>query len=163
MQQHGNVLAYFNHTDFPSHMYPAGFWYRGIFFEQVEKFIMFSKAKTFNDEESAQEILLTDNPYLCKSIGKKTRGFRQDVWDQWSSKIALVGNREKYRQNPPLATLLVQSHPFVLAEASWNRKWGAGFAKGDARIGDTSLWTGQNLGGNTVMQVRTELMNGQLR
>lgn len=163
MQQHGNVLAYFNHTDFPSHMHPGGFWYRELFFEHVEKFIMFSKAKTFHDEETAQEVLLTENPYQCKAIGKKTKGFRQDVWDQWSSRIALVGNREKYRQNPPLAQLLVQSHPFILAEASWNKKWGAGYAKDDPRIGQQQLWTGANLAGSIVMQVRDELMSGALR
>ncbi len=162
MEQHGNVLAYYRETDFMSHMYRAGFWYRDLFFEHVEKFIMFSKAKAFLDEDTAQQILLTDNPYTCKGLGKNTKGFVQATWDGWSPKVALVGNREKYRQNPPLAQLLVQTHPFILAEGSYNRRWGAGFAKEDPRIGDSANWPGKNIAGTSLMQVRQELMNGQL-
>jgi ribA/ribD-fused uncharacterized protein len=163
MNQHGSVLAYLGHTDFPSHMYRSEFWYRDVFFDSVEKFIMFGKAKLFNDEATAQAILNASNGYQCKEIGKGVMGFNQQVWDEWSPKIALVGNREKYKQNPGLAQLLIQTHPLVLAEGSWNKRWGAGFAKDDPRIGNPAQWTGENLGGNTVMVVRTELMNGSLR
>jgi ribA/ribD-fused uncharacterized protein len=163
MQQHGHVLAYFGHLDFPSHMHAAGFWYRDLFFEHVEKFIMFGKAKTFQDEATAQRIMQTENPYQCKQIGKEVLGFNQVEWNEWRGRFALIGNREKYRQNPQLAQLLIQTHPFILAEATWNKDWGAGFAKDDARIGNVQGWTGANLGGNTVMRVREELMRGTLR
>jgi ribA/ribD-fused uncharacterized protein len=163
MQQHGSVLAYLSHTDFPSHMYSSGFYFRDLYFDSVEKFIMFSKAKLFHDEGSAQLILNAENGYQCKELGKNVVGFNQAVWDEWSPKVALVGNREKYKQNPGLAQLLVQTSPLILAEGSWNKRWGAGYAKDDPRIGNVAQWPGQNLGGNTVMVVRTELMNGTLR
>lgn len=163
MNQHGQVLAYLGHTDFPSHMYRSEFVYRDLFFDSVEKFIMFSKAKLFNDEETALKILNATTGYRCKELGKTVVGFDQETWNQWSPKVALVGNREKFRQNPGLAQLLIQTHPLVLAEGSWERRWGAGFAKDDPRIGNPANWTGQNLGGSTVMVVRSELMNGTLR
>lgn len=162
MQQHGNVLAYYRETDFMSHMYRCEFWHRNILFNHVEKFIMYGKAMACHDEATAQRIINTDSPYECKNLGKTIVGFDQEVWDQWSAKVALAGNREKYRQNPALARLLIQTDPLILAEGSWNRTWGAGFAKDDPRIGQIQLWPGKNQAGNGLMQVRRELMTGQL-
>lgn len=163
MQQHGNVLAYYRETDFMSHMYQCDFWHRNILFNHVEKFIMYGKAMSCNDEETAQRILNTNSPYECKNLGRTVRGFDPEVWQQqWAGKVALAGNREKYRQNPALARLMVQTDPLILAEGSWNKVWGAGFAKDDPRIGQVALWPGQNLAGNTLMQVRRELIAGLL-
>jgi ribA/ribD-fused uncharacterized protein len=162
MQRHGDVLAYYTQSDFMSHMYWAGFWHRNLYFAHVEKFIMYGKAMAFNDVELADRILQTDSPYQCKELGKQTKGFTQEVWDQWSGKIALVGNREKYRQNPELREMLMETHPLILAEASFNRVWGSGFAKEDPRNGTPALWPGRNQAGNTLMQVRQEAIAGAL-
>jgi ribA/ribD-fused uncharacterized protein len=162
MQQHGNVLAYYRETDFMSHMYRCEFWHRDILFRHVEGFIMYGKAMTFQDNETAQRILNTDSPYECKNLGKGVKGFSQEIWHQWSGKIALIGNREKYRQNRSLGQMLVQTDPFILAEGSWNRIWGAGYAKEDPRIGEPASWPGQNQAGNCLMQVRRELIESPI-
>jgi ribA/ribD-fused uncharacterized protein len=161
MQQHGNVLAYYRETDFMSHMYRCEFYYRDILFNHVEKFIMYGKAMAFHDSDTAQKIIDNDSPYECKTLGKAVKGFDQGIWQsQWAPRVAYVGNREKYRQNPNLADLLKQTEALILAEGSWNKVWGAGFAKDDPRIGEVHLWPGANLAGNTLMRVRKELLTG---
>lgn len=161
MQQHGNVLAYYRETDFMSHMYRCEFYYRDQLFNHVEKFIMYGKAMAFQDEATAQKILETNSPYECKRFGKEVQGFDRTVWEtRWAAKIVYVGNREKYRQNRGLGDMLKQTDPLILAEGSWNKFWGTGFAKDDPRIGEVHKWPGANLAGNTLMQVRRELIAG---
>jgi ribA/ribD-fused uncharacterized protein len=124
----------------------------------VEQFMMFSKAKLFNDEQSAQKILATADPMAQKILGRKVAGFNLEEWVRRRESVVFVGCREKFAQNPGLRTMLLATAPTELVEASpYDLIWGIGLGERDSRIADKRYWCGQNLLGITLMRVRDVL------
>jgi ribA/ribD-fused uncharacterized protein len=162
MKQHGQYLAFFHDSDILSHWHRCEFTYRGLVFNHVEKFMMYAKAKLFADVVTADLILKADAPKRCKELGRQVKGFNAETWDRYKYPIILVGNREKYKQNPGLARFLVDTEPYQLVEGNpFDRIYGVGLHKDDPAIGDCANWRGENLCGRAIMEVRDELQAGQ--
>jgi ribA/ribD-fused uncharacterized protein len=69
--------------------------------------------------------------------------------------VVLRGSIAKFQQHPQLQEYLLKTGDCALAEASpVDNIWGIGFEAADARAKDPTLWTGLNLLGFTLMQVR---------
>jgi ribA/ribD-fused uncharacterized protein len=121
----------------------------------VEQFMMYAKAKLFGDEKIALEILQTNSPQAAKVLGRKIKGYVDQVWKEKRRKIVFIGNREKYRQNPPLLSLLLMTVGTILVEASErDTDWGVGLHENDDRVADPEQWLGNNLHGDIQMEVR---------
>jgi ribA/ribD-fused uncharacterized protein len=75
----GNSTAFFGADDALSNWHSSRFVYHGVEFTCVEQFMMFSKAKLFNDQAAAEEILTTRDPMTQKELGRKVRGFDLDI------------------------------------------------------------------------------------
>jgi ribA/ribD-fused uncharacterized protein len=164
MKHHGEYLAFFNESDIPSHWHRCEFVYRGLVFNHVEKFMMVAKARLFGDHRSAERIMNADAPQQCKIFGRQVEGFDQATWDRFKYPIIVVGNREKYKQNPGLARFLLDTDPYILVEGNpRDRVYGVGLHKNDPAIGDPANWRGENLCGKANMEVREELKAGQRR
>lgn len=120
--------------------------------------MMFSKAKLFNDEQSAQKILATTDPMTQKMLGRKVAGFNLEEWERRRESVVFVGCREKFSQNPGLRAILLATAPTELVEASpYDLVWGIGLGERDSRITDKRHWRGLNLLGITLMRVRKAL------
>ncbi|WP_350357296.1 NADAR family protein [Paraburkholderia fungorum] len=158
MRKIGNYTAFFGADDVFSNWHPCRFTYHDISFTSVEQFMMFAKAKLFNDGQSAAKILATRDPMSQKMIGRKVAGFDLQVWEAKRESIVFVGCREKFAQNPGLRSILLATAPSELVEASpYDLIWGIGLGEGDPRLTDRSQWRGQNLLGVTLMRVRDAL------
>lgn len=158
MRRTGNVTAFFGADDVLSNWHPCRFEYHGLKFTSVEQFMMVSKAKLFDDEESAQRILAVTDPMAQKMIGRKVKGFDLARWESRRESIVFVGCREKFSQNPGLRSMLLATAPTELVEASpYDLIWGIGLGERDSRITDRRHWRGQNLLGVTLMKVRDAL------
>lgn len=160
----GNVTAYYSKDDFPSHHFLCNFTVRNVNFSSMEQMMMFSKAKFFKDEHGAREIMMTRNCQAQKMIGRKVPGLKggkwdeedKRLWDEKSEQIVFIGNREKYRQNPVLLSLLLLTGDTILVEASErDLLWGCGLHERDDRIADPSKWLGKNRHGKIQERVRT--------
>jgi ribA/ribD-fused uncharacterized protein len=151
----GNITAYYTKDDYPSHFYRCEFSVRNVKFSSMEQMLHFSKAKLFGDHEKAKEILGTNNCMAQKILGREVRGYNDAVWKARRRHIAFVGNREKYRQNSNILTLLLSTYPTTLVEASkTDTQWGVGLDEDDPRIADPSEWLGENLHGQVQEDVR---------
>ena len=158
MRKIGNFTAFFGADDVFSNWHRCRFEYRGHQFTSVEQFMMFAKAKLFDDEASATVVLATNDPRDQKALGRKVTGFDATLWEARRESIVFVGCREKFGQNPGLRSVLLASAPTVLVEASpWDRIWGVGLRERDPLIADPSKWRGLNLLGTTLMRVRDAL------
>ena len=88
--------TYFFHLTSPfSNFHPAKFEYKGITFISNEQFMMYSKAKNFNDEVSAEKILeLNQDPLAKKFLDGELS--REDIVkdkvlsDQWNKLMMKV-------------------------------------------------------------------------
>jgi ribA/ribD-fused uncharacterized protein len=158
MRRIGNFTAFCGAADVFSNWHRCQFEYHGVAFSCVEQFMMFSKAKLFNDEQSAKNILATVDPMTQNMLGRKVVGFNLEEWEKRRESVVFVGCREKFAQNPGLRSILLATAPTELVEASpYDLIWGIGLGERDSRTTDKRHWRGLNLLGITLMRVREAL------
>lgn len=141
-----------------SQWYPCQFEVDGVTYTSAEQYMMAEKAKLFGDEEIRAEILNTDDPRMCKALGRKVKNFDKAVWDKNKEDIVRNGNFEKFMQNDTLRNFLLSTGEKVLVEASpTDRAWGIGMGKNNPDVLNPQKWRGQNLLGFTLMAVRKDM------
>ena len=141
--------TFFFHLTSPfSNFHPAKFEYKDLTFISNEQFMMYSKAKTFKDEVTAQKIIdinydplakdfiigkisredITKDDNLsaqwqnlmmkAKKLGRGVKNYDESVWNQRRSKIVLFGARLKFTQNLDLKQILIHTGDTYMVEAS---------------------------------------------
>lgn len=133
-----------------------------IIFNNTEEAFMWYKAHFFNDLLACQKIeqhaKAKTHPREVKDLGRMVRGYNDKAWSTVRFGFMTYVNLLKYQQNPDLAEQLKLTGGRILVEASpIDRIWGCGLAENDPMILDKSNWTGQNLLGKALMQVRATL------
>ncbi|MGN0650661.1 MAG: NADAR family protein [Oscillospiraceae bacterium] len=129
-------------------------------YNTAEQYMMAHKAMLFGDDEVLDEILRADNPALYKKLGRKIRGFDEEIWKKHRTEIVIEGNMAKFSQNEHLKQFLLESSPKVLVEASpYDSIWGIGIAADMPDAQKPDKWRGSNLLGFCLMEVRDRLMN----
>jgi ribA/ribD-fused uncharacterized protein len=150
--------------EFLSNWYPARFTEardgKTLEFFNSEQYFMYEKAKAFGDEETAMRILFEGkDPKQAKSLGRKVKGYSDEVWDKMRYKVMVRANLLKYLQNKDLEKLLLNEEfdgkNFVEA-SPYDRIWGIGCDEASA-LDDESNWNGQNLLGKALDEVRSIL------
>jgi len=138
-----------------SNWYDVSFEYKSHKFYNSEQAFMWEKALYFNDHETAKEILSERDPAICKKLGRKVKGFQANAWMNHSYNFMKAINLAKFGQNPELKDLILSTEGAVLVEASpWDKIWGVGLHYNDDAILDEENWTGMNLLGKALMEVR---------
>lgn len=143
-----------------SNWYPAKFCEVGangvqIPFNHIEQYMMWRKATLFGDYEAAQKILQARTPKDCKNLGRKINGFDLNTW--YSNRVEIVQRAcwLKFDQNPELKQKLLDTGIAYIAEASpFDKIWGIGLNKHQAKDMPSEHWRGQNLLGNILMEIR---------
>lgn len=131
-------------------------------FNSVEQYMMWRKASLFNDAAVAKKVLEAKTPKECKNLGRKVEGFVLDVWYNNRMDIVRRACFLKFSQNPELQQQLLGTGDAILAEASpFDRIWGIGLSKHQAKHMPPQNWIGQNLLGQILMEVRQELQQKQ--
>lgn len=141
-----------------SNFHVCSFALHGHQFHSTEQYMMWRKARLFEDHKTADKILQADTPLKCKRLGRTVKPFKPDVWDAHKDELVYTGLLAKFEQNPGLARQLLETHPRPLGEASpYDRVWGIGLAKTHPNAADPSKWPGQNLLGHLLERVRSQL------
>ena len=152
----------FHNPDEPNG-YLSNWWYssfivNGITFNSSEQYMMYCKAITFGDMETAQQILKTRSFSKMKALGRAVQGYDDSVWSSVRYNVVKQGVLQKFIQNPELAHQLISTGDNVLAEcAVKDRIWAIGLSMTDPKRFDIGSWRGQNLLGKILMEVREEL------
>lgn len=138
-----------------SNFFMSSFKYKENLFSNSEQAFMWEKARTFRNEESADLILNTIDPDECKRLGRLVKGYEDKIWSGLRYDIMKKINIEKWSQSKFLKSLLLSTGDKILVEASpKDNIWGVGFKYDDPLVLDDSNWTGQNLLGKVLMEVR---------
>lgn len=125
----------------------------------MEQYMMYNKAKLFNDHSTAAEIMCVRDPKKIKALGRKVKNFKEEVWDKNKFEIVVRGNVLKFSQNKELKEFLLSTNDAVLVEASpYDKVWGVGLKRDDIKINNPNKWQGENLLGFAIMEVREELL-----
>jgi ribA/ribD-fused uncharacterized protein len=141
-----------------SQWYYAPFRMDDLVFTTAEMFMMYMKAKIFDDNETMHMILSTPDsgPLYHKKLGRQVKGFDERKWSDVSLDLVAAGNYYKFTQNPELARMLMSTYGKKLVEASpYDRIWGIGYKQEDA-MKNISMW-GDNRLGVALMMVREKI------
>lgn len=127
-------------------------------YSSSEAYLMVHKALLFNDKESAESVLKTNNPKKQKALGRKVKGFNEAIWNQNKFKIMVNGLMLKFEQNPELKKKLLETGNKIIVEGSpYDKIWGVGLHYEDELILNEKNWKGENLLGKALMEVRNVL------
>jgi len=141
--------------DWPSNWEYSPFKLEGIRYNCVEQYMMAEKARLFGDHSTLKRIMSSSDPATQKRLGRSVAGFKSSLWDGVRYQVVFRGNLEKYRQNPELRKLLLETGNDKLVEASPEDKiWGIGMRKDERGVENPKNWKGQNLLGKAITQVR---------
>lgn len=159
-----NIICFHNPDEdngYLSNWYMSDFEVDGIAFSSMEQYMMYMKAITFSDKESAEKIMAITDVAKIKEIGRDVSPFDKKIWDGLCQLIVYKGLVEKFRQNKDLEEKLLSTGDSVLAECAVSDIiWGIGISMYDSDRFDMSKWRGKGLLGFALMMVREELRHG---
>lgn len=143
---------------FLSNWFYSPFDLNNTHYSSAEQYIMHQKCLLFGDEESAKAVLATDYPDKQQIIGRQTKGYVNSVWAGSRQLIAVRGLIAKFSQNEELRGKLIETKESVLVEcARLDTIWACGKRLTEPDRFDASKWSGQNILGFSLMEVRNEL------
>lgn len=131
---------------------------------------MWSKAKLFRDEHSAEAILKVGAPKQGIYIGRRIINYDDQVWEENKENILTAILLEKFSQNKRLRKWLLSTKDAILAEIAlesasgekdeFDTELGISLGISDDEIYKPHLWKnyGNNLLGNILMKVRNMLV-----
>lgn len=130
----------------------------GVIFTSAEQYMMYKKAKLFNDTKTAKMIMEATKPKDQKALGRLVKNFDKQKWDAVARDIVYNGNYHKFKQNPDLWRSLELTKGTTLVEASpTDRIWGIGLDAKDKRCLSRDTWLGTNWLGEVLVKVRDDL------
>lgn len=147
---------------------PFSQWFKSKFSEKgktfltCEHYMMYHKALLFGDISTAEKILQIKHPREVKSLGRGVKDFNNEIWNQNRVQIVYNGNRLKFESNGFLKKQLLLTSETTLVEASpYDTIWGIGYRAENKRSHSRKTWNGDNLLGEILTQLRTDLNQGQ--
>lgn len=93
-----------------------------------------------------------------KAFGRKIDNYNDTVWNEKRYFIMKEGVKQKFKQNPYLLELMMETNDKFFVEASpYDDIWGIGLNERDARKVGPINWKGKNLLGCLMTEVKNEL------
>lgn len=146
-----------------SQWWPSPFVENNITYQTAEHYMMAQKALLFNDQQVFEKILTKEFPKDVKDLGRQIKNFDAEIWDAHKFDIVKQGNLLKFSQNEALKSFLLQTKSKILVEASpVDLIWGIGLAEDNVNALIPESWTGLNLLGFALMEVRDEISDNKM-
>lgn len=153
-----SVVFITKHSPLSNHHH-SPFSINGMNFSCVEQYLALAKASMAKNESLAKKAMDLKEPSEHKGILNQLRNEVKEEWEIKAPDIILPAIRAKFQQNEQLANFLIETFPLAIGEASRNTMWGIGMQLEHKDVLDSRKWEKyENLLGNTLVQVRAELM-----
>ena len=152
-----NVHAFFGELSPFSNFHKAPFELENINFFCTEQFIQWKKATLFNNDDSADQILVSSSAQECKELGKNIRGSNEEKWKREAEDLCYPGLLATFTQNHCLKEMLLSTGNQELVEASYDTTWGTGIPLRQKDCLNRSKWKSIGLLGHLLMRVRAAI------
>lgn len=132
-----SMVFFTKHSPFSNH-HPSPFSIGDMSFSCVEQYLALAKASLAKNESLAKRAMDTKEPSEHKAILNQLQQEVQESWAELAPQIILPAIQAKFQQNPDLATLLIDTYPLAIGEASKDALWGVGMSLEHKDVMDTS-------------------------
>jgi len=154
ISEDGSTVCFFTRYSPLSNFHPSPLMVYDRQYCCVEQVFQHRKCILFDDKESANEIMESEDPQVHKAIGDRVRNFNRVKWESECESIMKEALTAKFVQNHDLCSHLLRTGSKTLAEASKRDSyWGTGLSIGDKDTFRKDLW-GQNKLGKLLEEVR---------
>ena len=158
MKQTDDVTVFFGYGSPLSNFHSAKFTIDDITFCNAEQYISYQKALLFEEPGIADEILSMKDPKLMKQKVKRLKKFDQTNWSTEAWSILKTALLAKFDQNDPLKQELLSTGTTNIGEASpTDSLFGIGLSLKSSHVTNSDKWTGKNITGVVLMEVRDSL------
>lgn len=170
-----------------SNFYPAIINYKEYTFVSNEQFFIYSKARQFNDEITANKILEINNKPIVQSfinnettsneiannealskewqslmvkikkLGREVTNFNETLWNDKKEKIMSFGLNLKFEQNKDLLEKILNEQRKFAEANKYDKLWGIGLIEEEAKKKSPEQWPGLNLLGKLLDSTRNNL------
>ena len=154
--ENSDTIGFYGELNPMSNFYNCEFTVNKVRFHSSEQMIQFNKAKHFGDHVTMSQILYADTPLECKQLSRDIDNFNEDNWRQVAKNMCQEGINEKFRQNPTLSEILLQTGDKKIVECSFDKHWGNGIPLYNRGCLDKRMWA--NNGGILAEMLETTRM-----
>jgi ribA/ribD-fused uncharacterized protein len=150
-----DTVAFSGRFSVLSNLHPHSFIVAGQPYKSNEHYYQYNKCMEAGREDVAAQVLLSSQPEDAMAVGKKVNMTKE--WTQSKGRMIMkTGARAKF-SNGTLKNKLLSTGHKIIAEATRHPIWGVGmpFTAGDVLSRD--CWTGSNLLGIVLKEIREEL------
>lgn len=153
-------IAFFSRFSPLSNHFASTFSLRGMVFVNMEQYLARSRAIFAKNQKIADRVMLLNEPTDHKRFleGMKEDG-RTPAWQAAINSWLLPGLEAKFAQNEMAREFLLGTKGLTIGEASTNLFWGIGLDLRDHNLFNPAHWTGRNVLGEALMQVRQVLLD----
>ena len=137
----------------------------GLEFTSTEQAFMYAKAMYFHDYNVAERILKTNDPNLCRKLGRQVKGYKDSEWEKIRYDIFYSVNLTKYNQDKELQKKLLDpkfdGKKFVEASPI-DKIWGIGYAEDNPNIEYSQIYWGKNYLGRILTNIRRRFKENKI-
>ena len=152
----GPTLAFASRFSGFSNLFPNPVEIEGKVYPSTEHYYQYQKCLAAGDHETASEVLLSPEPEDAMAIGQRVR--RTNKWYQNEGKeLMKKALRAKFREGK-MKQKFIATGRVVIVEATRNQTWGTGVPFTSNDVLNPRSFSGQNLMGVSLMEVRSELV-----
>lgn len=155
------VIFFGRESRFSNHHY-SKFSLQGVNYSSIEQYLADKRATLADRQDLKEKAFASDDPREAKRVLNALHGDTSD--EEWATQrrdILFDGLMAKFQQNQDLKDYLISTEQRTLGEASRNKTWGIGLTLSDTGRLDPRNWSGENLLGTTLMEVRERLKEGK--
>ena len=149
----GGILSEFNLL---SNYDYVKFNYNDTNYSSAEQAIQHAKALKHNDRNSAEKIMLTDDPSTTKELGHKVKAFNKHSWNTVKGDVVLKILRAKFAQNETCSRALLNTGTRRLGESGTDAYFAVGLSLTHKNILNRNMWVCKNKLGSILEQLGTE-------
>ena len=158
MKKANGMYFFFTERDVFSNWYPCNFEADGKKYQHMEKYMMERKALLFGDTDMAEKIMASNSPSTAKAMGRRVRGYTDNLWHAHREEIVFQGLLAKFSSNEELKAILLSTENYPLVEASpYDAVWGIKLPMTHPDSLDPKKWRGLNLLGKALVKTREAL------
>ena len=155
----GVTLAFAGRYSPLSNFFPHPIEVNGETYQSSEHFYQFHKCMATGATDKAAEVLLTNEPEDAMAAASDIKPSKQ-WYDNEGKKIMLQAIQAKFASQN-MQQRLIKTGKSVLVEATRNTVWGTGVHFTSNNVLNPKSYTGQNLLGRVLMEVRNKFLTKQ--
>jgi len=142
-----------------SNWHESKFEIDGVKYQNVEQYMMWSKAVLMHDFDTANKIMSTSDPRTIKALGREVKNYKEELWEKVRFDVVFSACKAKFTQNEKLNKALLAEDGEFVESSPYDKIWGIGLDEDAAKKTDPKNWPGQNLLGKVLTKLRDELKN----